>query len=235
MNEQGVPPADERDQLIAEYVLGVLSSEERAQVEAWAERDPDAQAAIAAWQSHFACWLDQVPEASPPAHVWQAIEARLFPVNGPEQVKRPGVWRNPGFWRWTSAALAACLLVSVITLVQPPRPTPPALLARLEQSDGNTLFAATVQAGGRSVLFVPTRTTAWPDRSAQAWVIGGDGIPRSLGLLPANAAAALAVPSELAATLAEGAVLAVSLEPLNGSPTGLPTGPVIAQGKISSL
>jgi anti-sigma-K factor RskA len=30
-------------------------------------------------------------------------------------------------------------------------------------------------------------------------------------------------------------VLAVTLEPLGGSPTGLPTGPVIANGKLASL
>jgi anti-sigma-K factor RskA len=234
MNEHGLPP-DERDQLIAEYVLGVLTSEERAQVEAMAARDANAQAAIAAWQSHFANWLDQVPEASAPPHVWQAIEAQLFPASAPEPRARPAWWRTLGFWRWTSAALAACLLVSVITLLQPPHPTLPAMLARLEQSDGTTLFAVTVQAGGRSVLFVPTQTSTWHDRSAQAWLIASDGKPRSLGLLPDNGARALAVPSELVGALTDGAVLAVSLEPLNGSPTGLPTGPVIAQGKISSL
>jgi anti-sigma-K factor RskA len=30
-------------------------------------------------------------------------------------------------------------------------------------------------------------------------------------------------------------VLAVSLEPLGGSPTGQPTGPVIANGKLAAL
>ncbi|WP_426811375.1 anti-sigma factor domain-containing protein [Pseudomonas sp. WOUb67] len=234
MNEQGVP-SDERDQLIAEYVLGVLSAEDRAQVEAMAAQDPSAQAAIAAWQSHFACWLDELPEASPPAHVWQAIEAQLFPVGSQQPRERAAWWGGLGFWRWTSAALAAGLLASVITLLQPPPPAPPAMLARLEQSDGITLFAATVQADGASVLFVPTQTATWQNRSAQAWLIGGDGTAHSLGLLPDNAATALAVPSKLADALTDGAVLAVSLEPLNGSPTGLPTGPVIAQGKITSL
>ncbi|UFH51801.1 hypothetical protein [Pseudomonas sp. KNUC1026] len=65
MNEHGLPPADERDQLIAEYALGVLTGEERARVEAMAAQDPNVQAAIVAWQSHFDCWLDQLPQ---PAH-----------------------------------------------------------------------------------------------------------------------------------------------------------------------
>lgn len=235
MSEHGLPPADERDQWIAEYALGVLTSEERAQVEAMAAQDPEVQAAIDAWQSHFDGWLDQLPSASPPAQVWQAINTHLFAAIPDEPGKQPGLWRNARFWRWASAAMAACLLASVIALVQPTHPAAPAMLARLEQNDGNTLFAATVQADGRSVLFVPTRPAAWQGRSAQAWVIAGDGKPRSLGLLPPDAAAALAVPAELANALGEGTILAVSLEPLNGSPTGLPTGPVIAQGKISAL
>lgn len=234
MSGHGLPP-DERDQLIAEYVLGVLSTEERAQIESLATRDANVRRAIAAWQSHFACWFDRLPEASPSAHVWQAIETQLFPASGPPLRERDVWWRSLGFWRWTSAALAACLLASVITLVRPPPAAPPAMLARLLQNDGITLFAATVQPGGSTVLFVPTRNTAWQDRSAQVWLIGSDGTPRSLGLLPANAAAALAVPSGLVGAFTDGAVLAVSLEPLNGSPTGLPTGPIIAQGKISSL
>lgn len=235
MNEHDLPPADEHDLLIAEYVLGVLSREERVQVETLAARDPEVQAAIAAWQSHFACWLDELPTVTPSAQVWEAIDQQLFAANASEPRRQTGVWLNPGFWRWTSAALAACLLASIMTLMQPLHPTPPSMLARLEQDDGNTLFAATVQAGGQSVLFVPTRTTSWQDRTAQAWVIASDGKPHSLGLLPANAAAALAIPTELASALTEGVTLAVSLEPLNGSPTGLPTGPVIAHGKISAL
>ncbi|WP_263263860.1 anti-sigma factor [Pseudomonas sp. RIT-PI-S] len=237
MNEHDLPPADDHDRLIAEYVLGVLTREERDQVAAMATRDPVVQAAIAAWEDHFADWLNQVPAASPPPHVWQAIEAQLFPGDTPLRQERSGWWYRLGFWRWSTAALAIGLLAAVFTLMQPqgePQ-TATATLARLEQSDGDVLFAATVQPGGRSVLFVPTRSAFWQGHSAQAWVIAGDGKPHSLGLLPANAAAVLPVPSELAATLADGAVLAVSLEPVKGSPTGQPTGPVIAKGKISSL
>ena len=43
------------------------------------------------------------------------------------------------------------------------------------------------------------------------------------------------MPPELAALAKNNAVLAVSLEPPGGSTTGLPTGPVIATGKLTSL
>jgi len=43
------------------------------------------------------------------------------------------------------------------------------------------------------------------------------------------------LPTDLAALAKKDVVLAVSLEPPGGSTTGLPTGPVIATGKLTSL
>ncbi|GAB7531344.1 anti-sigma factor [Pseudomonas sp. 3A(2025)] len=235
MNDTELPPGNDPDLLIAEYVLGVLSSEERAQVEALAARDPRYQAQIAAWQQHFSHWLEQIPPVSPPAQAWQGIERRLFPAPTAAATPASHWWNDLRLWRWTTATLAAGLLVAVFTLQQPIAPPVPTLLARLEQGDGNALFAATVYSDGRSVLFVPNRAADWQGKSAQAWLIGADGMPHSLGLLPDNTAVTLTLPPGLAGTLARDAVLAVSLEPVNGSPTGLPTGPVIAQGKIISL
>jgi anti-sigma-K factor RskA len=56
-----------------------------------------------------------------------------------------------------------------------------------------------------------------------------------LGLLRADQPVVLALPPELATLAKNNAVLAVSLEPPGGSTTGLPTGPVIATGKLTSL
>ncbi|WP_178123844.1 anti-sigma factor domain-containing protein, partial [Pseudomonas sp. BAV 4579] len=105
----------------------------------------------------------------------------------------------------------------------------------LEQSNGSLAFSVTLQGNGRQLLFVPTGKSDWPDRSAEVWIITADGKPRSLGLLDDATAVTLAVPAGLAPALTPGAVLAISLEPRTGSPTGLPTGPVIAQGKIIAL
>lgn len=237
MNDHPVPPDETPDLLIAEYVLGVLSREERERVEAMIALEPRHQRALAQWQEQFAEWLGQLPASSPPAGTWGRIEQRLFAGASHSPSRVSGWWNSLGLWRWTTAALAAGLLASVLTLQQPvPRPTSgPALLARLEQSDGTTLFAATINPGSRSVLFVNTGRADWPGKSAEAWVIAADGKPRSLGLLPANTPATLSVAPPLADLLASGAVLAITLEPLNGSPSGLPTGPVVAQGKICSL
>ena len=74
-----------------------------------------------------------------------------------------------------------------------------------------------------------------PDaRVAQLWVIGGDGVPHSLGLLAARPTV-LAPRGADRGRIAPGATLAISIEPLGGSPTGLPTGPVVATGVVARV
>jgi len=81
---------------------------------------------------------------------------------------------------------------------------------------------------------VTAQAMADATRSAELWVIAGDGVPHSLGLLPAGGGR-MPVSSANRARLAAGATLAVSLEPIGGSPTGLPTGPVVATGALSKV
>ena len=72
-------------------------------------------------------------------------------------------------------------------------------------------------------------------RVPELWLIPPDGKPRPVGLLRADQTVTLTLPADLAALAKKDAVLAVSLEPPGGSTTGLPTGPVIATGKLTSL
>ena len=67
-------------------------------------------------------------------------------------------------------------------------------------------------------------------KSLELWILPPSGNPRSLGLL-ANRRLSLPLDGTAAADLAQGA-LAVSLEPAGGSPTGLPTGPVLYSGPV---
>jgi len=50
--------------------------------------------------------------------------------------------------------------------------------------------------------------------------------------LPLEGTKTVTVPAELQTAMAAGKVLAVSLEPTGGSPTGLPTGPVLYTGLL---
>ena len=71
-------------------------------------------------------------------------------------------------------------------------------------------------------------------RVPELWLIPADGKPRPVGLLHADQTVTLTLPPDLAVFAKNNAVLAVSLEPPGGSPTGQPTGPVIATGKLTT-
>jgi anti-sigma-K factor RskA len=56
-----------------------------------------------------------------------------------------------------------------------------------------------------------------------------------MGVIPAGASVHVGVDEQTQARLEKGAVLAVSLEPSGGSPTGQPTGPVVAAGDLKDI
>ena len=69
----------------------------------------------------------------------------------------------------------------------------------------------------------------------ELWMIEGKNPPVSMGVIPVGATTHIAVKPEAQKKLDAGAVLAVSLEPKGGSPTGQPTGPVVAAGDLKSI
>ena len=71
-------------------------------------------------------------------------------------------------------------------------------------------------------------------KSAQLWAIGSDGKPRPLGVLKQVAPGQL-VADATATPIPAGTILAISLEPEGGSPTGKPTGPELARGTLTSI
>jgi len=68
----------------------------------------------------------------------------------------------------------------------------------------------------------------------ELWVIEGKNPPRSLGVIDIAVGRSQTIPRDRLAGLKPGAILAISIEPTGGSPTGAPTGPVIATGKLSA-
>lgn len=66
----------------------------------------------------------------------------------------------------------------------------------------------------------------------ELWLVPGSGMTRSLGIFQPGENGELVIPADLRSQVADGATLAVSLEPFGGSPTGQATGPVIASGPL---
>ncbi|HDZ57286.1 MAG TPA: anti-sigma factor [Pseudomonas xinjiangensis] len=234
---------DDNDDLqLAEYALGVLETEERQVVERALIADPDYARRLAGWQEHLAPMINDISEATPPDYVWTRISDSLGEppraTKDAREANKPGFWDSLALWRWFSAAgLAAALVMGVMLLTSVPDEIEPqpVLTAALQLESGQTVFTATLDAQRQSLVVVPAGEIDLDGREAELWLIAGDEPPQSLGLLPINAPARLNIPDELLALAQAQSVFAISLEPQGGSPTGLPTGPVIAQGQLVAL
>jgi anti-sigma-K factor RskA len=219
------------DLLAAEFVLGVLAGTDHAAAQRLLERDRNFARLVDYWEQKLGPWAGEIADVAAPPQVWDRIAAAL-----PAQASQSaGWWRNLAFWRGLSLAtgvLAAACIGALIYLGNGPQKAP--LVAGLD-SGGQHYFIATVDIARGSIAVVPTAFSADATRVPELWLIPADGKPRPLGLLRADRAISITIPPELAAQTVSNAVLAVSLEPPGGSPTGLPTGPVIATGKLTSL
>jgi anti-sigma-K factor RskA len=218
------------DLLAAEYALGVLAGTERAAAEQRVAREPAFAGLVTDWEQRLAPWAAEIAEVAPPPQLWDRIAGAL-----PAQTQAGGLWQSIAFWRgltFAAGALAAACLAALIYLGPFTRQQP--LVAAIE-GGGHRHFVATIDTRRGTVAVVPAAFSADATRVPELWLVPPDGKPRAVGLLRADQTVTLTLPPELAALAKDDAVLAVSLEPPGGSTTGLPTGPVIATGKLTFL
>jgi anti-sigma-K factor RskA len=229
-----IGPADGGHLIAAEYVLGVLGAEERREVERRLPHEPALAAEVAFWEERLTGLAGAVAPVTPPDATWSRIEAAI--AGPPAQL--PSLWQSLAFWRSFAigaTALAATSIAALAYIGLVPTARAP-LMATLGGTGGQPTFVAAVTATGNSLVIVPASLLTNDPRAIELWLIpAGDTRPRSLGLIQAGQPIRLDIPPDLARRLTPDAALAVSLEPPGGSPTGLPTGPVVALGKLTSL
>lgn len=232
--------SDDDDILAAEHALGLADASARA------EGDPDFAAAVERWRERLLPMM-AAGERAPPPTLWSRIAGAIREERQPEPApaqSRNG-WRVATFVASAAAALFAGLLV-VRPGLAPPAPTPVAsapapvptpkaepriMVAALMPDDGPGMVSVTFDDRAGQMTVMPMKMDPG-ERTPELWMIPADGKPRSLGVIPAAKAATMAVPAAHRTMLGAGVMLAVSLEPAGGSPTGLPTGPVVMKGKM---
>jgi len=232
MSDDHTKASDDSTPVAGEYVLGVLSGAERRAFEARLAQDPALRAEVEYWERRLGVLASELEPIDPPPHVWTNIESALA-----AEPARKGLWENLLFWRWAaigSAAVAAASLMVLAYLARLPTMNEP-LVAKLEASGGPARFVAAIDSGGRGLTIVPASVPNLDRRVLELWLIAPGDQPRSLGLIEPGRPVHISLPTDLIPRVTPDATLAVSLEPLGGSPTGLPTGPVIASGKLTNL
>jgi anti-sigma-K factor RskA len=136
-----------------------------------------------------------------------------------------------------AASLALVIALRPTPVAPPPQivqtAPPPVVVAQLTGAPGAALAARYDTAQGKIRL----RTDSLPpsDLSPELWVIPADGVPRSLGIVAARGDSDVDVKPELRKLIADGAILAVTMEDAATAPHKAPGSTPIATGKISIL
>jgi len=228
-------PGTKRDDdwtLAGELALGVLAGDERVAAETRAAVDPAFARLVEDWHARLGDMAAEAAPVVPPPRVWDAIDRSLFA----ERSQAKGLWSNLNFWRWLSAgtgALAAVCIAFLVFFAVPPAQPP--MVAALQAIGKGPLFFAHVDAASGRLLVEVVEPDTDTSHVPELWVIPGDGVPRSLGVINRTGETTIALSAALREATIAGATLAVSLEPVGGSPTGQPTGPVVAAGEINPI
>lgn len=218
------------DALAAEYVLHLLDADERSAFEARLRGDRDLLARVRGWEARLSPLSDEVEAMTPSpglkSKVMSAVDATSRTSSGARR------------W-WMSlvgaVAVVAALAILVGTVLREPADLSPAFQAELSGQDGALLIVAGVIPATHEIVLERVAGAVSPGRVHELWLIAqGSEAPVSLGLLENEGTTRIRVPDEIAPGVRTG-TLAISDEPEGGSPTGAPTGEVLATATFTDL
>ncbi|MCD2179762.1 anti-sigma factor [Rhizobium sp. C1] len=223
-----------RDEVLAgEYVLGVLSLPDRLRVEYRLRDDKAFQVIVARWQENLATFNNDYVTEVPPSWLYGSVETKLFNTSVADQPKGL-VWSSLTFWRGlTLVSLSAAIFFAASAggLFRKPAAVPSAVATLGSGSSSISLVTFFDRQTGR-LQVLPVAAGAEKSKSLELWLIEGESAPVPLGVFQDQGDGSIVIPPDMRGRLKDGVTLAVSLEPFGGSPTGKPTGPVVASGKI---
>jgi anti-sigma-K factor RskA len=225
--------------LAGEYALGTLDPSERMAFMRLLSRDPLAVEALKDWQQRLSPLALALPPMEPPLHLLARIEETIAGA-----VTRPVAVNDNRVQRWQFASIAAGLVAVIAAgIALRPGQTPVTPQHVVVQPVALTSGIAALTSAGSTPALIVTHdrrtgqlkviSVNMPDdqlHSFELWAIKGKDAPKPMGLIDPRKPATLQRMID-----DEGVTLAVSREPVGGSPTGLPTGPVLYTGKLVAL
>lgn len=231
---------DGDDVLAGEYVLGVLDEDVRRAVEIRVARDDAFARLVTEWEERLSEMNAAYEEVAPPRELYARLDRRLFGGGAaPAPESRSGLWNSLALWRvLTLASLLCAAFLGVVVAGFGPfsRDRQPTLVAELAAEEANVNLLAAYDRRSGLLSFTPVAAATAPGSALELWLIESPGAPPiSLGVLPDSGRGGMVLAPEERRRLVDGAILAVSLEPEGGSPTGAPTGPVVASGEARNF
>ena len=217
--------------IAAEYVLGTLDTTEAATAAVRVQAEAGFAEEVRFWERRLFPLTELVPPVPAPEGLLPRIEATIGVSGQGSNAVAGGAARaaNDNALRfWRAAAVTGFAVAASLAAVLVLRPAPAPLVAVLSPT-GSTLavLVAVTEPDGKVAVRPSGVLQIAAGRDLQMWSLPeGASKPVSLGLLP--------VGGTMVPGVAAGTKLLVSLEPTGGSPTGLPTGPVVYGGVLQA-
>ena len=218
------------DYLAAEYVLGTLHGGARRRFDRLITDRADVRIAVWRWERHLNEIASGIEPRRPPQRVWRNIRRRidLSQTVKPTWFTR---WRN--LWLvLPTAAATAWLAIAIFPITAIDR------VAVFADQNAQALWVISADLDKGELQTEAVNAPALASGSSyELWVLPADNQPpMSLGLLPISAGSVESqISTQLIEALAGASQLAISLEPAGGSPTGLPTGPVVYAASLVTI
>ena len=208
-----------RNALAAEYVLGTLRGGARRRFKQVMMESQTVSETVWMWEQYLNGMGEHVSPITPDDKVWHNIQSRLGFIT--EENKKT---ENPKpLVSFTQLLIAASLVIVVLFASMQFRDdiAPVTQFAVVNDENANPLWL--IEISEEDLIVRPTDQLAQlTDKDYQLWIVPASGAPPvSLGLLPQSGR--LISPAPEALKTVPFTILAVSLEPLGGSPTGQPT------------
>lgn len=211
------------DMLAAEYVLGTLTGSARKRFQRLMLTSTRIREATWIWEQHLNNLASSIQSEQPSDKVWQIISQRIDASKPIQSSTDSNVIKPKAhIWKaWSLIATAASIILAVI-IWQPQAPVQPTQqIALFKDATERPLWFIDIDEQNLSIK-ASDKLVARNDKDYQLWMIlKGQDTPISLGILPKDGVKSLLKDSRFSAQ--DIALLAISLEPIGGSPTGLPT------------
>jgi anti-sigma-K factor RskA len=212
------------ESLAREYVIGTLHGRARRRFARVLSSSLVARRAVASWERQLVPLAASVRPVQPPVESWSRIETAI----GRRKPGAPATFG--GGWAALAAGFAlVAILFGSLYFTQAPTVEQPTYVAVVTDDATGPVWLMQGFEQARSLRVTTVNPRPVPAGSSyELWMLPGGGAqPVSLGLIPDAGAATLTLTAAQLAVLGNTPTLAVSVEPAGGSPTGLPTGPVI--------
>ncbi len=233
MTDTIAPSGPDPDVAAAELALGLLAGADRAAALRRLLAEPAFAREVEMWRAHFGTLFAAIPAVAPRPEVEQQVLARLDGSRAGPSRAPSRVWQSvAAISSIAAAAMFGLLMVRPQPTLAPPivTATPAPMVAAMMIEGQAAPIVATYDAS-TALLSIPDTVVVPAGRSAQLWAIVGTGAPQPLGVFR-QAGDKLHASAPSPRPIEAGTTFAISIEPLGGSPTGLPTGPVIGSGTL---